>query len=41
MHHTNQDTGDRLNVEDLRQSAIVLATVAWHAAMRDQVIPRQ
>jgi carboxypeptidase Q len=41
MHHTNQDTGDRLNVDDLRQSAIVLATVAWHAAMLDQVIPRQ
>jgi carboxypeptidase Q len=39
--HTNADLADAVNVEDLKQSAVVLATVAWHAAMRDQPIPRR
>ena len=39
--HTNADLADAVNVEDLKQSAVVLATVAWHAAMRDQSIPRR
>ena len=39
--HTNADLSDAVNVEDLKQSAVVLATVAWHAAMRDQSIPRR
>ena len=38
--HTNADFADAVDVEDLRQSAIVLAVVAWHAAMRDDAIPR-
>jgi hypothetical protein len=38
--HTNVDFADAVDVEDLRQSAIVLAVVAWHAAMRDAAIPR-
>jgi carboxypeptidase Q len=37
--HTNADFADAVNVEDLKQSAVVLAVVAWHAAMRDQRIP--
>ena len=40
MHHTNMDVHDRVAEADLKQSAIVLASFAWHAAMRDQVIPR-
>ncbi len=38
--HTNVDFADAVDVEDLRQSAIVLAVVAWHAAMRDEPLPR-
>ncbi len=38
--HTNADFADAVDVEDLRQAAIVLAVVAWHAAMRDDAIPR-
>ena len=39
--HTNADLADAVNVEDLRQSAVVLAVFAWHAAMRDEPIPRR
>ena len=38
--HTNADFADAVRVEDVRQSAVVLAIFAWHAAMRDQRIPR-
>ena len=38
--HTNADFADAVDVEDLRQSSIVLAVVAWHAAMRDDPFPR-
>jgi carboxypeptidase Q len=39
--HTNADLADAVKVDDLRQSAIVLASFAWHAAMRDDTIPRR
>jgi hypothetical protein len=29
-----------MNEDDLKQSAIVMATFAWQAAMRDTKIPR-
>ena len=38
--HTNADLADAVQPEDLKQSAIVLAVVAWQAAMRDERIPR-
>ena len=38
--HTNADYADAVKVEDLQQSAEVLAIFAWHAAMLDQRIPR-
>jgi hypothetical protein len=37
--HTNADLSDAVNVEDLKQSAIVLAVVAWHAAVREAPLP--
>ncbi len=37
--HTNADLADAVNVDDLKQSAVVLAVVAWHAAMRDESNP--
>jgi Zn-dependent M28 family amino/carboxypeptidase len=39
--HTNADLADAVTDDDLKQSAIVLASIAWHAAMRDQPIPRR
>ena len=39
-HHTNMDTFERLSEADLMESAIVLATFIYHAAMRDEKIPR-
>lgn len=39
-HHTNMDFAERVRVEDLKQNAIVLATFAYHAAMRAERIPR-
>ena len=39
-HHTNMDFAERVKLEDLKQSAIVLAFFAWQAAMRDAPIPR-
>ena len=39
-HHTNMDFFERVRAEDLKEAAIVLASFAWHAAMRDAVIPR-
>jgi hypothetical protein len=38
--HTNADFPERVTDDELKQSAIVLATFAWQAAMRDDPIPR-
>jgi carboxypeptidase Q len=39
-HHTNVDTFERVREADLKQAAIVLASFAYHAAMRDEKLPR-
>src|SRR5580765_7822887 len=39
-HHTNMDTAERVNIDDVRQSAIVMATFAYQAANLDRKIPR-
>jgi len=39
-HHTNMDTAERVNPDDLRQSAIVMATFAYQAANLDRKLPR-
>jgi len=39
-HHTNTDFYERLSEEDLQEAAVVLATFLYHAAMRDEKIPR-
>ncbi|HEV8613726.1 MAG TPA: M20/M25/M40 family metallo-hydrolase, partial [Gemmatimonadales bacterium] len=39
-HHTNMDFAERVKPDDLKQQAIVMATFAWQAAMRDTRIPR-
>ena len=38
--HTNMDVYDRLVPEDLLQAAVILASFAYNAAMRDQKLPR-
>jgi carboxypeptidase Q len=40
-HHTDMDTYDRLQREDLMQAAVVIATFAYNAAMRDELLPRK
>jgi Zn-dependent M28 family amino/carboxypeptidase len=39
-HHTNMDMVEHVKPEDLRQAAIVMASFAFDAAMRDRPIPR-
>jgi carboxypeptidase Q len=40
-HHTNLDVYERAIADDLTQNAIIIATWAYHAAMRDQPLPRK
>lgn len=40
-HHTNWDTYERLQREDLMQAAVVIATFVWEAANRPEMIPRK
>lgn len=41
IHHTNMDTMERMKPDDLKQSAVIFATLAYNAAMRDAMIPRK
>jgi carboxypeptidase Q len=40
-HHTNMDVYDHLSIEDLKQSATILAAFVYNAAMRDDMLPRK
>lgn len=40
LHHTNVDTAEAVKPADLRQTAVVLASVVWHAAQRAERWPR-
>ncbi|MCC7009414.1 MAG: M20/M25/M40 family metallo-hydrolase [Acidobacteria bacterium] len=40
-HHSSMDVYDRLQPDDLKQVATVAAVFAWHAATRDDVLPRR
>ncbi|MGH9935728.1 MAG: M20/M25/M40 family metallo-hydrolase, partial [Blastocatellia bacterium] len=40
-HHSNMDTVDRVQRDDLAQMAIVVATFAYHTAMRQERLPRK
>jgi hypothetical protein len=39
--HTNADYPERMSDDELKQSAIVMATFAWQAAMAEEKIPRR
>jgi carboxypeptidase Q len=40
-HHSNMDTYERLQAEDLAQAAVVEAIFVYNTAMRDQMLPRK
>ncbi|HTS36189.1 MAG TPA: M20/M25/M40 family metallo-hydrolase [Candidatus Solibacter sp.] len=40
-HHSNEDTYERLQPEDLAQAATVEAIFVYNTAMRDQMLPRK
>jgi len=40
-HHSNMDVYDRLEPEDLKQAAVIVAGFVYDAAMRDQMLPRK
>jgi Zn-dependent M28 family amino/carboxypeptidase len=40
-HHSNMDTVDRIQRDDLVQAAIVVATFAYDTAMRPEKLPRR
>jgi Zn-dependent M28 family amino/carboxypeptidase len=40
-HHSNMDVYDRLQADDLKQMAVIVATFVYNAAMRDQMFPRK
>jgi Peptidase family M28 len=39
-HHTNMDTYEHLIPDDLRQAAVVVATMLYNTAMREEMVPR-
>ncbi|MGE0812324.1 MAG: M20/M25/M40 family metallo-hydrolase [Vicinamibacterales bacterium] len=40
-HHTSLDGYEAAIADDLQQAAVVMASFAWHAAMRDEKLPRE
>ena len=40
-HHSNMDVWDHAVAADLQQAATVIASFAWHAANRDEKLPRK
>jgi carboxypeptidase Q len=40
-HHTNMDSYDRVNANDLMQASIIMASFVYHTAMLDERLPRK
>lgn len=40
-HHSNADVYDRLQADDLKQAAVIMAAFAYQAAMLDEKLPRK
>ncbi len=40
-HHSNMDTYDHAEEEDLKQAATIIAAFAYHTAQRDEKLPRK
>ena len=40
-HHTNLDVYEAVVEDDLKQASVILASVVYHAAARDAMLPRK
>lgn len=40
-HHSNMDFADRIQFDDLERNAVIAAVFVWHAATRDEPLPRR
>jgi hypothetical protein len=40
-HHSNMDVYDRLQPDDLKQAAVIVADFVYNTAMRDEMLPRK
>jgi Zn-dependent M28 family amino/carboxypeptidase len=40
-HHTTMDTYERIQEEDMRKNAVIVASFVYHAANRDEKLPRK
>ncbi len=40
-HHSNQDVYDRIQEDDMKQAAVIMAAFVYQAAMRDDLLPRK
>jgi hypothetical protein len=40
-HHSNQDVFDRIQADDMKQAATIMAAFVYQTAMRDEKIPRK
>jgi Zn-dependent M28 family amino/carboxypeptidase len=40
-HHSNQDNYDRLQADDMKQAATVMAAFVYQSAMMDEKMPRK
>jgi carboxypeptidase Q len=40
-HHSNQDVFDRIQAEDMKQAAVIMASFVYNTAMLDEKLPRK
>ena len=40
-HHSNQDNYDRLQADDMKQAATIMAAFIYQSAMMDEKMPRK
>jgi len=40
-HHSNQDVFDRVQADDMKEAATIMAAFVYDAAMRDEKLPRK
>ena len=40
-HHSNMDVWERLQAGDMMKNAVIVASFVYHAANRDQALPRK
>jgi Zn-dependent M28 family amino/carboxypeptidase len=40
-HHSNMDLYERVHADDVQQAATIMASFVWHAAQRDEMLPRK